>query len=92
MRNVFILLKAFQRKNNIDVIKQEKQSLEDIVFDALEHRYELNRVQRTEVLKNVVEKWKERSIEIEASKKLKHLEAEEANDVAKSITMYGLTE
>ena len=92
MKNPLTRLRAFKRKNDIDVIRQEKESLEKIVLDALEHRYGLNRTQRTEVLKNVVEAWKERSIELEASKKLKHLEAEEANDVAKSITMYGLTD
>lgn len=90
MNKILFKIRAIKRKNDIDVMRCEKKSLERLLLDALSNRGGLNNVQRSQVLSNVVEQWKERQRLEEAKKRKKFLEAEEANDVSKGITMYGL--
>lgn len=90
MKKLLFKLNAIRRKNDIDVIRASKESLQRIVLDALAHRYDLNRVQRTEVLKNIVEEWKKQSQELETIKKQEFLEIEEANDQSKKINLFGM--
>lgn len=94
MKNFFNKLsnriEAFKRKNNIDCYRSEKEGLANLVYKTLKERGELNRVQRSQALKMVVEKWKaeEQKYHIEATKS--YLESEESNDVARAINMFGL--
>lgn len=90
MNKILFKIRAIKRKNNIDVIRGEKESLKRLLLDALSHRGGLNSVQRSQVLSELVEQWKERQRLEEAKKRKKFLEAEESNDVSKGITMYGL--
>lgn len=76
---------AFKRKNDIDCIKTEKESLKRILIDALMYRGNLNMVQRSQVLSEIVDEWKSQEEERLFQERLKYLEAEESNDIAKNI-------
>lgn len=83
-------IRAFKRKNEIDLIKAEKQSLETIIFDTLAHKYSLSLAQRSQVLKNVVEAWKDHGTALETQKRAEFLEVEESNDISRSITLFNI--
>jgi spore cortex formation protein SpoVR/YcgB (stage V sporulation) len=83
-------VKAFRRKNDIDCYKTEKEGLSELIYTALKERGSLNRVQRSQVLQMVVEKWKTEERVNHAEKTKSYLEAEESNDVAKAINLFGI--
>jgi spore cortex formation protein SpoVR/YcgB (stage V sporulation) len=83
-------LNAFRRKNNIDCYKTEKEGLSDLIYTALKERGSLNRVQRSQVLQMVVERWKAEEQLNHAEQTKAFLEAEESNDVAKAINLFGM--
>lgn len=92
MRNLIKKIEAFRRKNNIDCIKSEKEGLKNIILGALRERGQLNRIQRSQVLHEVVEQWKLEEEKNEAEQRKAYLEAEKSNDVSKGIALFNLGE
>ena len=88
MKKLSFKIRAFKRKNDIDCIKTEKESLKQVILDALNHRGSLNRVQRSQVLCAIVDEWKAQEQANETESKKAFLEAEEPNDIAKGINLF----
>ncbi len=82
-------LKAIRRKNDIDLITSEKESLQALLHEALMERYDLTMPQRMSVLASLVEQVKgENDQRLEAAKR-DMLEAEHNDDTLRMVKSLG---
>ena len=79
----------FVRMNRIQEITAQKDSLKNVVLDALKNRGDLTVSQRSQVLKEINEAWKSETQKQMQEAREKFLELEEAHDISKKIGVFG---
>lgn len=82
--------KAYIRKNEIQEITIERESLEETLYYAITERGRLSKLQRYKALKNVVERLKKEGFKDLETKKEQLTESELIADELKSINLFGL--